>query len=178
MTTLPKHPGLSHFLRGLPGGVLGLWVVTKLDGWPAGLSHAALTILTLDSCGELCLDDIPLPCSALQASAPSAFRARCLAESFPVGVIPCALHEVQQNAVTPSQDMCRNFLPPSEDSASHSRVLFCFVASFRGRCEACLLFSLLLLAKAHPALTVAERDRLKALLYLPGRLGTLRSFPT
>lgn len=124
MTTLPKHPGLSHFLRGLPGGVLGLWVVTKLDGWPAGLSHAALTILTLDSCGELCLDDIPLPCSALQASAPSAFRAHCLAQSFPVGVIPCALHEVQQNAVTPSQDMCRNFLPPSEDSASHSRVCF------------------------------------------------------
>lgn len=138
----------------------------------------ALTILTLDSCGEVCLDDIPLPCSAVRSSAPFAFRARCLAESFPVGMIPCALHEVQQNAVTPSQDMCGNFLPPSEDIASHSRVLFCFVASFRGRREACLIFSHLLLAKAHPALTMVEQGRLKALLYLPGRLCALRSFPT
>lgn len=96
--------------------------------------------------------------------------------AFQWGVTLCALHEVQQNAVT--WDMCGDFLPPPEDSASHSGLLFCFVAPFRDRCEACLVFRHLLLAKAHPALTVMRQVRLKAFLYLPGRLCTLGSFPT
>lgn len=54
-----KHPGPSHFFRGLPGGALGLWVVTKPDGWPAGLPHAALTVtLAVEKC---VWTDRPLP---------------------------------------------------------------------------------------------------------------------
>lgn len=98
--------------------------------------------------------------------------------AFEWGVTLCTLHEVQQNAVTLSQDMCGNFLPPPEDSTSHSRVLFCFAVPFRDRCEAYLVFSHLLLVKQYPALTVTEQVRLQAFLYLPGRLCTLGSFPT
>lgn len=78
--------------------------------------------------------------------------------------------------VIPSQDMYGDFLPLSEDSASHSRVFV--LLSLRDRCEAFLVFCHLLLTKAHPALTVAEQARLKASLYLPGRLCILCSLLT
>lgn len=117
-----------------------------------GLSHAALTVMTLDGCGEG--SGLIYLCSALLSRPQHHLLSEhaALQGAFQCGVTLCESHEFQPNEVILSQDMYGNFLPPSEDSASHGRVLF--DASFRDRGE---VFSHLLLAKAHPALTMTDR---------------------
>lgn len=86
-----------------------------------------------------------------------------LQRAFQWGVTLHKLHKVQQNECVLSQDMYGSFLPPSEDSASHSGFFLHLLGTGSG---AFLVFSHLLLTRTQPAPTMTEQARLKASLCL------------